>query len=134
MGNLGQKYKEIYLLRNEEVYKIFDFEQGRGFQLDFILFLRSKGKEKLKINDLKLETELYYQIHIEPKRDEFIGDVQTFSSGKEGWKEKFLEEISKRYGLDKVIKAENPNYRLIGLPFFNKNSDTDFKTEFEKIL
>jgi len=64
MGNLESKYKEIYLLRNEEVYKIFDFEQGRGFQPDFILFLKTKNKKKVGI----IETELYYQIFIEPIR------------------------------------------------------------------
>jgi len=52
IGNLEQKYEEIYLLRNEEVYKIYDFEQGRGFQPDFILFLKTKDKKELKM-DLK---------------------------------------------------------------------------------
>ena len=28
--NLKEKYNEVYLLRNEEVYKIYDFEKGRG--------------------------------------------------------------------------------------------------------
>lgn len=129
IGNLESKYKEIYLLRNEEVYKIFDFEQGRGFQPDFILFLKTKNKKKVGV----VETELYYQIFIEPKGNEFIGDDGTFKTGKEGWKEKFLEEITEKYGFEKVIKAENPNYRLIGLPFFNKDHNTNFKKEYELI-
>ena len=129
IGNLESKYKEIYLLRNEEVYKIFDFEQGRGFQPDFILFLKTKNKKKVGV----VETELYYQIFIEPKGNEFIGDDGTFKTGKEGWKEKFLEEITEKYGFEKVIKAENPNYRLIGLPFFNKDYNTNFKKEYELI-
>ncbi len=130
MGNLENKYKEIYLLRNEEVYKIFDFEQGRGFMPDFILFLKTKDKKKVGV----VETELYYQIFIEPKGNEFIGDDGTFKTGKEGWKERFLEEITEKYGFEKVIKAENPNYRLIGLPFFNKDHNTNFKTEYELIV
>jgi type III restriction enzyme len=130
IGNLETKYKEIYLLRNEEVYKIFDFEQGRGFQPDFILFLKTKDKKKIGV----AETELYYQIFIEPKGNEYIGDDGTFKTGKEGWKEQFLEEISEKYGFKKVIKAENPNYRLIGLPFFNKDHNTNFKTEYELIV
>lgn len=129
IGNLESKYKEIYLLRNEEVYKIFDFEQGRGFQPDFILFLKTKNKKKIGV----VETELYYQIFIEPKGNEYIGDDGTFKTGKEGWKEQFLEEISEKYGFKKVIKAENPNYRLIGLPFFNKDHNTNFKKEYELI-
>lgn len=128
IGNLESKYKEVYLLRNEEVYKIFDFEKGRGFQPDFILFLKTKDKKEVGV----VETELYYQIFIEPKGDDYIGIDGTFKTGKEGWKEQFLEEITKKYGFEKVIKAENPNYRLIGLPFFNKNNSSNFKTEFSR--
>ena len=117
IGNIEKKYKEYYLLRNEEVYKIYDFEQGRGFQPDFILFL--KGKDKL-----------HYQIFIEPKGNEFIGDDGTFKTGKEGWKENFLEQISQKYGLKKIIKAENINYKLIGLPFFNKDHNSKFNEQY----
>ena len=35
--NLKSKYKEVYLLRNEEQYKIYDFHTGQGFQPDFLL-------------------------------------------------------------------------------------------------
>lgn len=128
IGNLENKYKEVYFLRNEEVYKIFDFEKGRGFQPDFILFLKTKDKKEVGV----VETELYYQIFIEPKSNDYIGFDGTFKTGKEGWKEQFLEEITKKYGLEKAIKAENPNYRLIGLPFFNKENSSNFKTEFSK--
>ena len=34
-GDLSKKYDSFQLLRNEEVYKIFDFDTGRGFQPDF---------------------------------------------------------------------------------------------------
>jgi len=123
IGNLENKYDKIHLLRNEEVYKIYDFKKGRGFMPDFILFLKSKNKDKL-----------YYQVFIEPKGNEFIGEDTTFKTGKEGWKETFLEEISEKYGFENVIKAENPNYRLIGLPFFNENHNTNFKEGYETII
>jgi type III restriction enzyme len=129
IGNLEQKYKEVYLLRNEEVYKIYDFEQGRGFQPDFILFVKTKDKKEVK-NGFKAE--LYYQIFIEPKGNEYIGEDGTFKTGKEGWKEKFLEEISEKYGFEKIIKAENPNYKLVGLPFFNKDHQKTFQEKFNK--
>lgn len=131
IGNLEQKYKEVYLLRNEEVYKIYDFEQGRGFQPDFILFVKTKDKKEVK-NGFKAE--LYYQIFIEPKGNEYIGDDGTFKTGKEGWKEQFLEEISEKYGFEKVIKAESPNYRLVGLPFFNKDHNSNFKREYKLVV
>ncbi len=130
IGNLEEKYSEIYLLRNEEVYKIYDFEQGRGFQPDFILFLKTKDKKNVGI----FGTELYYQIFIEPKGNEFIGYDGAFGTGKEGWKEKFLEEITEKYGFEKIIKAENGNYRLIGLPFFNKDHNSNFKSKYELLV
>jgi len=123
IGNLEEKYDEYYLLRNEEIYKIFDFEKGRGFQPDFILFLKGKDKNKL-----------FYQVFIEPKGNEFIGDDGTFTNGKEGWKEKFLEEISEKYGFENILKAENSNYILIGLPFFNKTHNYNFKEQFQNII
>jgi len=46
----------------------------------------------------------------------------------------FLEQISKKYGFEKVIKAENKNYRLIGLPFFNKDHNTNFNKQYQKVL
>ena len=130
-GNLKEKYEEIYLLRNEEVYKIYDFERGRGFQPDFILFLKTKDKKEVK-NGFKAK--LYYQIFIEAKGNKYIGEGGTFKTGKEGWKEKFLEEITKKYGLENIIKAENPNYRLIGLPFFNKDHNSNFENEYKKLF
>ena len=42
LGNLEDKYEKVYLLRNEEVYKIYDFDKGRGFQSDFILLLKER--------------------------------------------------------------------------------------------
>ncbi len=108
IGNFNKKYDEVYLLRNEAVYKIYDFEQGRGFMPDFILFLNDK-KEGLR-----------YQVFIEPKGQQFIGDDGSFDTGKEAWKETFLAAITEKYGKD-AFAAEHSNYRLIGLPLYNKN-------------
>ena len=105
-------------MRNEEVYKIYDFEKGRGFQPDFILFLKGK-------------TELYYQVFIEPKGDEYRGEDGTFKTGKEGWKEKFLQDISEKYAGRDLLKFENQKYKLIGLPFFNTKEKKEFEKEFD---
>lgn len=117
IGNLETKYEQYYLLRNEEVYRIYDFEKGRGFQPDFILFLKGKKPNTL-----------YYQIFIEPKQ------LNYMTSENEIWKEKFLEQITERYALKKIIKAENPNYRLIGLPFFNAKLKSKFEEKYTEIL
>ena len=122
IGNLKSKYDEVYLLRNEEVYKIYDFEKGRGFQPDFLLFLKH-AKHKL-----------YYQVFIEPKGSQFIDRSGNFTESKEAWKEEFLAEISKRYFRKDLLKIEDKNYKLVGLPLFNENIKTDFDNTFNKNL
>ncbi|MCF7865144.1 MAG: DEAD/DEAH box helicase family protein [Candidatus Pacebacteria bacterium] len=111
--NLKSTYKEVYLLRNEEQYKIYDFEKGRGFQPDFILFLKDKS-------------DLYYQIFIEPKGDNLLE--------KDEWKNAFLKEITKKYSDKKILKIEGKNYDLIGLPLFNKSNNDEFVKEYVKLI
>ena len=109
MGNFENKYEKVFLLRNEEVYKIYDFEKGRGFQPDFLLFLKSPKKE------------LYYQVFIEPKGGDRISNDDS------KWKEEFLNQISKKYGKNKILKKENKEYILFGLPLYNNLNDINFK-------
>ena len=113
-GRLLADYDSFQLLRNEEVYKIFDFDSGRGFQPDFLLFLH--GRESRQ--------NAYFQVFIEPKGKHLAGDDN------DGWKEKFLEEISRRYGTEHVIMEKTDGYILIGLPFFN-SQDALMKANFE---
>ena len=114
-SNLEDKYKSFQLLRNEEVYKIFDFETGQGFQPDFLLLLQGKNGEN----------NAYYQVFVEPKGKHLAG------VDNDGWKEKFLLEISKRYGLKNIVVEKSKEYILIGLPFFN-DADKEMKEKFEK--
>ncbi len=120
ISNLKEKYNQIYLLKNEEVYKIYD-EYGNGFQPDFILFLTYNQNIK-------------YQILIESKGNQFLGSDGTFATGKEGWKENFLNKISKRYVKDEIVVAENLTYRLVGLPFFNENNNQNFEEKWNLCL
>lgn len=122
IGNLEEKYDEIYLLRNEEVYKIYDFEQGRGFEPDFLLFMKGQKARS------------YYQIFIEPKGEQFSDPHGGFKHGKEGWKESFLNEILLKYGGHNILSLENKNYKLIGLPLFNNKTKNEFEVVFNKLL
>ena len=71
-----------------------------------------------------------YQVFIEPKGDEFIDAHQTFEQSKEGWKQKFLQEIKDNHKVD--FHLENQDFRLIGLPFFNEgNTNPDLRETFE---
>jgi type III restriction enzyme len=113
MLDLKAKYKEVYLLRNEEQYKIFDFNTGRGFQPDFLLFLKDK-------------TNLHYQVFVEPKGDNLLE--------KDEWKNVFLKEITEKYSKKKVLKIEGKDYSLIGLPLFNKTNKGEFEEEYNKLI
>jgi type III restriction enzyme len=110
--NLQNKYEEVYLLRNEEQYKIYD-SKGRGFQPDFILFLKDK-------------TNLHYQVFIEPKGDNLLE--------KDDWKNDLLIEITKKYSNNKILKIESKEYNLIGLPLFNLKNKGKFEVEYEKLI
>jgi len=112
IGNLQSKYSEVYLLRNEEQYKIYDFKTGQGFQPDFILFLHGP-------------TNLYYQVFIEPKGNNLL-DIDK-------WKNDFLLEITKKYPKG-ILNVENKDYVLIGLPLYNEGQKQEFTTEYDKLF
>lgn len=114
---LRQKYSDIALLRNEKFFQVFDFDEGRPFEPDFIMILKRRNKV---IN--------IYQIFIEPKGDQFKDKQGRFEDSKEGWKQKFLLETEEKANTD--LKLENKHFKLIGLPFYNEQ----LKKEFEEAL
>jgi len=118
---LRKEYSEIALLRNEKFFQIYDFDEGRAFEPDFVLLLKKSNHE---IN--------IYQVFIEPKGDLFKDNNGRFENSKEGWKQKFLLEIENKseYQRDLIMEAENKYFKLIGLPFYNEK----LKKEFEEAL
>lgn len=113
--SIRKKFTDIYLLRNEKLFKIFSFYDGTAFEPDFVLFLKEN-----KTSDLK-----YFQLFIEPKGGQLLEHDK--------WKEEFLRLIQQKYNLGETLYS-NENYKLIGLPFFNENKKMDFIKEFENAL
>lgn len=116
IDDLHENYEEVYLMRNER-YKdiaIYDFEQGRRFEPDFILFLKQSIENK----------EIQYQFFIEPKGKHL--------EEKDKWKNEFLKEIKNRYKVNYIVN--NKRFNIFGLPFYNHQTSMDFVKEFEKIL
>ncbi|SHG45880.1 type III restriction enzyme [Fodinibius roseus] len=112
---LEPSFDEIYLVRNESHFTIYNFEDGKGFEPDFVLFLKKEDPEK----------SLHYQIFIEPKGDHLLEHDE--------WKEEFLEELKDDYDLIPVWRDKE--YILWGLPFYNENKRRrEFEKEFEKII
>lgn len=112
--DLQEKYEEVYILRNEEVYIIYDFKTGKGFQPDFLMFLKEPKEE------------FFYQIFIEPKGEQL--------REKDAWKNEFLSEITKKYSSKEILRYEGKNYCLIGLPFYTSSMEQEFEIEYNKIL
>ncbi len=111
---LQAQYEEIYLLRNEGHFAIYNFSDGATFQPDFVLFLHEKNGKSLT-----------YQLFIEPKGGHL--------TEKDRWKEVFLKEIKQEFG-NRVLKFEESKYRLIGVPFYNNEDENVFRESLETAL
>ncbi len=120
---LKKKYQDIALLRNEQFFKIYGYENGEPFYPDFVLFLTEKATNE----------ETVFQVFVEPKGDQFLDAQNTFLGSKEGWKERFLAEIETKQTLN--LNFENKNFRLLGLPFFNEGTtNIELRNKFEKVF
>ena len=114
MQKLQCDYDEIYLLRNEGHFEIYNFDDGRAFQPDFVLFLREKDGDLLA-----------YQLFVEPK-GKHLGE-------RDRWKETFLNAITAEFG-GKPLTFENKKYRLIGVPFYNNEDENRFRDNLFEAL
>lgn len=107
---LREKYsEEVYLVRNELDFKIYNFEDGRPFAPDFVLFLRRKDGEDYD----------NLQIFIEPKGTHLLANDQ--------WKENFLNQIQGADIGQFCLKGEK--FNIYGLPFFNRDSSVSTKLQ-----
>ena len=95
-------------MRNERIpsLAIYEFDTGERFEPDFLLFLRDKGTDGY----------IQEQIYIEPKGGHLLD--------KDKWKEEFLLKIESQ-GVPVKKYVDDNRYRILGLPFFNR----DFKME-----
>lgn len=112
IDELNKKWTDIYLVRNEKAIKIYNFEDGRAFEPDYLLFANDKN-----------DGNTTWQIFIEPKGNQFLDSDNNFKNNKEGWKEEFLEEITRKSNAKILIDDER--YKVIGLPFYNERYSKD---------
>lgn len=101
---LQAKYKDVYLIRNDEKatrFKLTEFGGPRGFMPDFVLYLADE--------------EFVYQIFIEPKGED--------REKEDAWKQEMLEAIN---GPDIEIIGENDHVKLMGIKFYNKTNRSKF--------
>ena len=103
-SELCEKWDDIYLIRNEKAFEIYNFMDGKTFEPDYLLIANDKKTGNIS-----------YQIFIEPKGGQLLE--------KDKWKEDFLREIMDR-NIAEVL-ADNSKVRIVGLPFYNE----EFKRE-----
>lgn len=111
MEKLRDKYDDIYVIRNDEKttrFKLTEFNGVRGFMPDFIMLMKDKA-----------ETDVYYQVFLEPKGDDRL--IQ------DSWKEGVLAEINDPNLI--VINADD-NVRLVGIKFFADTRRQEFIQDF----
>ncbi len=108
---LSKQYDDIYVIRNERVVKVVD-ELGRVFEPDFLLYLRRRD-----------DRHFLYQVFIEPKGKHLIG--------KDKWKEDYLKKLKDE---SNVFNIDSDNYHIIGVPFYNKGDENEFKHTLENLL
>lgn len=97
--DLKKRYSDVYLIRNERHFKIYNFDDGRPLEPDFILCLI--GREK--------SNTMHYQVFIEPKGGHLL--IQ------DEWKEKFLLRLQAEAVIEQLWKDRK--YAVWGLPFYN---------------
>lgn len=98
IDDLRQKWSDVYLLRNEGAFKIYEFRTGKAFEPDYVLFANDKR-----------DASVSWQVFIEPKGSHLLEHDK--------WKEDFLKDI----GVEAKVVAENSDVRIIGLPFFSSD-------------
>ena len=115
MTSSNQNFKTFTLFSNERHFKIYNFDDGRPLEPDFLLFLTHK----------KNKVSLHYQIFIEPKGQHLFANDE--------WKEKFLLMLKDDHRIEHLW--ENNKYIIWGMPFFNEHHRKKiFEEEFEKLL
>jgi type III restriction enzyme len=108
---LSKNYDEIYLIRNERYFKIYNFEDGKPFEPDFVLFLNRKNENQ----------KTYLQIFIEPKG--------AHLTDKDKWKEKFLLSLKSEHKLEQLWAGKK--YVVWGMPFYTQAVENKFGSIFE---
>jgi len=114
INDLKNKYSDVYLLRNEKFFKIFDFKNGDATEPDFVLILTNDDQTR----------SVQYQIFIEPKGEHLIA--------RDKWKEDLLTSLKDEAKV--ILLTQSEKIFVWGLPFYQHNSENDFDTSFKDLL
>ena len=96
---LEQSYSLVRVLRNEGQVAIYEFDTGRRFEPDFLLFLQKTDQATVE----------QYQVFVEPKGSHLLATHQ--------WKQDFMLRL-KAESQAVMTLSEDAQYRVWGLPFY----------------
>ena len=112
---LKEQYSEIYLVRNEKHFQLYNFDDGKPIEPDFVLFLKKKDAD----------ITLHYQVFIEPKGSHLLEH--------DAWKETFLKSLKQRHKINVLWKTKK--YIIWGMPFYNESQrKNDFENTFNELI
>lgn len=98
LPELSKIWSDIYLLRNEKIFKIYSFDDGCALEPDFVLLA------------LDQSSDISWQIFITTNSDPL--------SGKDQWKKDFLAQIQKQQHIQLATDKNNDsNPRITSLAF-----------------
>ena len=100
---IEKKFANCYLFRNERHLGIYNFDDGRKFEPDFVLFLLNENFDS------------GMQVFVEPKGKHLLEEDR--------WKEELMKQLKSNHELEFI---ENKDFILLGLPFFNKEKPDKF--------
>lgn len=113
--DLKARYSDAWLIRNEKHFKLYNFDDGRALEPDFVLYLI--GKEN--------HDTMHYQVFVEPKGSHLLREDE--------WKEQFLTSIKANFSVEQLFT--NKKYVVWGLPFFNNEQrGNEFAEAFDTLF
>ena len=114
INDLKDKYSDVYLLRNEKFFKIYDFKNGDATEPDFVLILAKNDQTR----------SVQYQVFIEPKGGHLVA--------KDKWKEDLLTSLKAEAKV--VLLTQSDKIFVWGMQFYQHSSEDDFDTSFKDLL
>ncbi|WP_447407324.1 DEAD/DEAH box helicase family protein [Clostridium perfringens] len=144
---INSGYEDVYLIRNEKILKLYHFDTDQVTEPDFLLWAKKKEDSDYK----------YYQLFIEPKgnhllekdkwKEELLLRIEDESSAVLSKPNEVIKESTAVYEVEETllpkdasfdvknsVLVDNERYRLIGLSFYNKSQEKEFKKEFKQKL
>lgn len=144
---ISNGYEDIYLIRNEKILRLYHFDTDQVTEPDFLLWAKKKEDSEYKYYQLFIESKGEHLLEKDKWKEDLLGRIEneyiaTLSKPNDVIKETTaLYELEETilpkdisYEIENRILVENEKYKLIGLSFYNKSKEKEFRQEFKQKL